>query len=97
MSKSKSNHSIRYTAEFRRQVVELVRAGRKPSELSREFGCTAWSIHRWAAQADRDAGHGDRERGQIYFPPAIEDTWEGRYKSSPVDIERYLLECSRYL
>ena len=23
--------------------------------------------------------------------------WEGRYKSSPVDTERYLLECSRYV
>ncbi len=23
--------------------------------------------------------------------------WEGRYKSSPVDTERYLLECSRYI
>ena len=23
--------------------------------------------------------------------------WEGRYKSSPVDTESYLLECSRYI
>ncbi|MGH6842738.1 MAG: transposase, partial [Methylocella sp.] len=37
----------------------LVRADRKPSELSREFGCTSWSINRWVAQAERDAGHGD--------------------------------------
>lgn len=59
MSKSNSKHSVRYTAEFRRQMIELVRAGRKPTELSREFGCTAWSISRWVAQADRDVGHGD--------------------------------------
>jgi transposase len=59
MSKSKSKHSIWYTAEFRRQLVAWVRSGRKPSELSRKFGCTSWSIHRWVAEADRDAGQGD--------------------------------------
>jgi transposase len=59
MSKSRSKFAMRYAPEFRRQMVELVRSGRKPSELSREFGCTAWSINRWVAQADRDAGRGD--------------------------------------
>ena len=58
MGKSKSK-AIRYTPEFRRQMVELVRAGRKASELQREFGVTSWSIGRWAAQAERDAGRGD--------------------------------------
>lgn len=29
-----------YPAEFRQQMVELVRAGRSPTELSREFGVT---------------------------------------------------------
>jgi transposase len=47
MNKSKSKTTTRYTAEFRRQMVELVRAGRKPRQLSRGFGCTAWSIQRW--------------------------------------------------
>jgi len=27
-----------YPAEFRQQMIELVRAGRNPEELSREFG-----------------------------------------------------------
>jgi transposase len=40
-------------------MVELVRAGRKPGELSREFGPTPWSISLWVKQADRDAGRGD--------------------------------------
>ena len=40
-------------------MIELVRAGGKPSALSKEFGCTAWSINRWVAQADCDAGHGE--------------------------------------
>jgi transposase-like protein len=39
--------------------VELHRAGRTLSELSREFGCSQWSISRWVNQADRDEGSGD--------------------------------------
>jgi transposase len=39
--------------EFRRQMVELVRAGRDPEDLSREFEPTAQSIRNWVAQADR--------------------------------------------
>ena len=39
-----------YTAQFRQQIVELVQAGRKPSALSREFGCHVSSIHNWVRQ-----------------------------------------------
>jgi len=28
-----------YSPQFRQQMVELVAAGRKPSELAKEFGC----------------------------------------------------------
>jgi transposase len=59
MPKSKSKRAVRYTPEFRRQMIELVRTGRKPSQLAPEFGCTAWSIQRWVNQAERDAGLGD--------------------------------------
>ncbi|AXF05716.1 hypothetical protein CUJ88_45530 (plasmid) [Paraburkholderia hospita] len=45
-----------YPAEFRAQMVELVKAGRTPQELAREFEPTAQTIINWAAQADRDAG-----------------------------------------
>jgi transposase len=45
-----------YPSEFRRQLVELVRAGRAPRELSKEFGCSVQSIVNWVGQADRDAG-----------------------------------------
>ena len=37
-------------------MVALVRAGRTPEELSREFEPTAQSIINWVAQADRDEG-----------------------------------------
>ena len=45
-----------YTPEFRRQMVDLVRAGRDPDELAREFEPTAQSIRTWAVQADRQEG-----------------------------------------
>lgn len=45
-----------YAAEFRQQMVELVQAGRSPAQLAREFGCSATSIAKWAAQAGADAG-----------------------------------------
>ena len=46
-----------YPAEFRQQIIELVRAGRTPAELSREFQVTAQTIQNWVGQAARDAGH----------------------------------------
>ena len=45
-----------YTPEFRRQIIELVRAGRSPDDLAKEFEPTAQSIRNWVAQAERDAG-----------------------------------------
>src|SRR5580704_13668718 len=45
-----------YTPEFRRQMVELVRAGRSPEELAQEFEPTAQSIRNWVGQAECDAG-----------------------------------------
>ena len=45
-----------YSPEFRRQMVDLVRAGRDPDDLAREFEPTAQSIRTWVAQADRSEG-----------------------------------------
>ncbi len=45
-----------YPPEFRQQMVDLVRAGRTPEELSREFEPTAQSIWNWVRQAERDQG-----------------------------------------
>jgi transposase len=45
-----------YPEEFRRQIVELVKAGRTPEELSREFEPSAQTIHNWVKQVDLDAG-----------------------------------------
>ena len=43
-----------YPPELKCQIVELVRAGRSPSELAREFEPTAQTIQNWIGQADRD-------------------------------------------
>ena len=45
-----------YPAQFRPQMVELVRAGRTPAELSREFNVTAQSITNCVGQAAIDSG-----------------------------------------
>jgi transposase len=45
-----------YPPELRRRMVELVRAGRNPEELAREFEPSAQAIRNWVAQADRDQG-----------------------------------------
>ncbi len=46
-----------YPPAFRRQMIELIRRGRTPEELGREFEPSAQAIRNWVRQADRDAGH----------------------------------------
>lgn len=45
-----------YAPEFRRQIIDLVRAGRDPDDLAREFEPTAQSIRNWIADADKREG-----------------------------------------
>ena len=45
-----------YTAEFRQRIIDLVRKGRTPEELGRQFEPSAQAIRNWVRQADRDAG-----------------------------------------
>jgi transposase len=45
-----------YPEEFRQQILELVRAGRTPAELAKEFEPTAQTIRNWIKQADVDEG-----------------------------------------
>ena len=48
-----------YPREFREKIVELVRSGRTPAELAKEFEPSIWTIHNWVTQADRDEGRRD--------------------------------------
>ena len=50
-----------YPEEFKRKLVALVREGRTPEELGRQFEPSAQAIRKCATQADRDAGR--REDG----------------------------------
>ena len=50
-----------YPTEFKQQMVALVREGRTPEELSRQFEPSAQAIRNWVAQTDRDEGR--REDG----------------------------------
>jgi transposase len=54
-----------YAPEFRRQMIDLVRAGRDPDDLAREFEPTAQSIRNWVAQADRSEGRREESAGGI--------------------------------
>ena len=50
-----------YSPEFRRQMVDLVRAGRSPEDLAREFEPTAQSIGIWVAQAEKQEGRREKQ------------------------------------
>ena len=45
-----------YSPEYRQRIVELVRKGRRPEELARQFEPTAQAIRNWVKQAALDAG-----------------------------------------
>ncbi len=47
---------VRYPPEFRREMVGLVRSGRSPESLAREFEPSSGAIRNWVRQADRDEG-----------------------------------------
>ena len=80
-----------YSAAFRQQMVELVRAGLGVSELAREFGCNASSIHAWVkASGGLDGAGADG----IDAPLSINERQELldlRRKLKQVQLERDIL------
>ena len=46
----------RYSTELRQELVRLVRAGRSPESVAREFEPTAQAIRKWVRQAELDEG-----------------------------------------
>ena len=54
-----ADKSTRYTPEFKRQMVDLVRSGRTAGSVSKEFGPSAWTISLWIKQDARNGGKGD--------------------------------------
>ena len=45
-----------YSAELQQEMVRLVRAGRTPEEVAREFEPSAAAIRNWVKQAELDEG-----------------------------------------
>jgi transposase len=45
-----------YPPEFRQRIIDLVRKGRTPEELARQFEPSAQAIRNWVRQGDRDDG-----------------------------------------
>ena len=73
---------ISYPSEYRQEVVELYRAGRKFSELAREFEPSEQTIRTWVKQADLDAGR--RTDGLT----TQERDWGANCSANPLDAEK---------
>ena len=79
-----------YSPEFRRQMVELVRAGRNPDDLAREFEPSGHSIRAWVAQAGRNEGR--REKMAPALTAAERDELIGlRRENKQLRLERDIL------
>jgi transposase len=83
-------HKPPYPAQFREQMIELVRAGRKPGELAREFGCHVTSILDWVRQADAVSGVSPGEAGALSASER-QELIELRRKLRQVQMERDIL------
>ena len=81
-----------YPAAFRQQLVELVRAGRSITELAREFGCNASSIHHWVNIAERAGGDAPAvAAGAPLTASERQELLELRRKFKQVQMERDIL------
>ncbi len=77
-----------YSPEFRQQMVELVKTGRTPEELSREFEPTAQTIHNWVKQSDLDMG----VRSDGLTSSELEELRSLRRENKRLRIEREILK-----
>ena len=57
-----------YSPEFRRQMVDLVHAGRDPDALAREFEPTGQSIRAWVAKASQKEGRHEAGAASLAGP-----------------------------
>ena len=86
-----------YPAAFRQQMVELVRAGRGVTELAREFGCNASSVHHWVNTASPDKAPGSTAAagGAPLTASERHELMELRRKLKQVQMERDILAKGR--
>lgn len=79
-----------YAPEFRRQMVELVRAGRDPADLAREFEPSAQAIRNWVAQADRSEGRRE-DRSEVLTAAERKELTRLRREVRQLRLERDIL------
>ena len=80
-----------YPAPFRQQMVELVRAGRNPEHLAREFNCNGQSIRNWVAQAAVDSGKPPRGKEGALTSAEREELARLRRQVRQLQMERDIL------
>jgi transposase len=83
-----------YSPEFRRHMVDLVRSGRDPSDLAREFEPSAQAIRNWVIQADGQDSGGAKK--PVSAAPAItaderEELARLRRENKQLRVERDIL------
>jgi transposase len=86
---------VPYPPEFRRQLVELVRAGRTPAELAREFEPSAEAIRIWAVLAGvrpaSAAGPEARRPEGVLSGPERDELQRLRRENRQLRLEREIL------
>ena len=82
-----------HPAQFRQQMVELVQAGRKPSELEKEFNYHATSILSWVRQSGCrvPAAVPPNAQGQALSTAERQELIELRRELRQVQMERDIL------
>ena len=79
-----------YSPEFRRQMVDLVQAGRDPADLAREFEPSAESIRAWVALAARKES-GREEKGDGLSASERDELGRLRRENKQLRVERDIL------
>ena len=76
-----------YPVEFRSKIVELVRAGRSPAQVAKEFEPSEQTIRNWVARADTNEGR----RGDVVSSAEREELVKLRRENKQLKLEREIL------
>jgi len=77
-----------YPPELKQQIIELVRAGRSPERLAREYEPAAPTIRNWVKQADLDEGR----RSDGLTTEEREELRRLRHENKTLRMEREILK-----
>lgn len=80
-----------YPAQFREQMVELIRAGREPADLTKEFGCHVTSILSWVRKAQPSSVCASPPDSAALNAAERQELKELRRKLNQVQMERDIL------